>query len=95
MPEVWFTLRWPDETEEKCYSPSTAITDHLHAGQTYPLPDFHERARNGLLSASDRVEQVYGRPCSRALGQLEQIETKVKNFEKQDDPKVICLNMSA
>lgn len=94
MPEVWFTLRWPDESEERCYSPSTAINDYLQAGQTYPLLEFQKRAQKGLLSASNRVQQIYGSPCSRALDQLTQIETKIKNYDQHHDPQITCIDMS-
>ena len=46
MPEVLFTLRWPDETEETCYSPSSVIHDYLTANTTYPLADFNALARS-------------------------------------------------
>lgn len=95
MPEVRFTLRWPDASIQECYSPSTIIKDHLTSGETYPLSEFETRARAGLLSASDRVKQIYGRPCSLALGQLEHIELKIKMFKEQDDATVTCINMSA
>lgn len=76
MPEVNFTIRWPDGTEERCYSPSTAILDHLQAGGAYALPDFLARARKGLKAASDRVEARFGFACSSALDQLSRIETR-------------------
>jgi uncharacterized repeat protein (TIGR04042 family) len=74
MPEVRFTIRWPDGTEETCYSPSTAIHQHLSAGASYPLLEFLDRARAGLQAASDRVEAEFGYRCSSALDQLAQIE---------------------
>jgi uncharacterized repeat protein (TIGR04042 family) len=63
MPEVIFHIRWPDGTEERCYSPSTIIHDHLTAGASYPLPDFVARARAGLNAASGRVAARYGFAC--------------------------------
>lgn len=74
MPEMRFHLRWPDGTEEACYSPSLVIKDFLQPGLSYPLPDFLARSREALRIASDRVEAKYGFPCSRALGQLGRIE---------------------
>lgn len=76
MPEMRFRVRWPDGGETLCYSPSLVIRDHLAAGSTYTLPDFLERARTALRIASDRVQQKYGMPCSRAIGQLRAIETQ-------------------
>lgn len=95
MPEVWFTLKWPDGSRERCYSPSTIVTQHLSANTTYPLSDFSLRATTALQSASDRVAQIYGHPCSRAMGQLERINHQVAKFEQDSDPMVTCLSMSS
>jgi uncharacterized repeat protein (TIGR04042 family) len=74
MPEMNFHIRWPDGTEEVCYSPSLIIKDYFEVGKSYPPSDFLERARTALLIASDRVKAKYGMPCSRALAQLARIE---------------------
>lgn len=95
MPEVWFTLRWPDDSEENCYSPSTIITNYLSAKTTYPLNDFHLRVSTALQSASDRVELKYGYPCSRAMGQLAHVNAQINKFKHADDPMVTCLSMSS
>ncbi|MDP9857410.1 MSMEG_0570 family nitrogen starvation response protein [Agrobacterium tumefaciens] len=92
MPEVRFTIRWPDGAEENCYSPSTAITRHLEAGCTYPLSEFVERARTGLNEASERVTAKFGFACSSALDQLAKIETTAAS--QPADAKVTCLSMS-
>ncbi len=92
MPEVRFTIRWPDGAEESCYSPSTAIHRHLDAGQTYPLAEFLERARAGLNEASDRVAAKYGFACSSAMDQLARIEAEAQN--QPIDGQVICLSLS-
>ncbi len=92
MPEVRFTIRWPDGREESCYSPSTAIHRHLDAGHTYPLGEFLERARLGLNEASERVAAKYGFACSSALDQLASIETTAAN--QPASGLVTCLSMS-
>lgn len=92
MPEMRFTIRWPDGAEETCYSPSTAITRHLAAGARYPMPDFLARVRAGLREASDRVEAKYGFACSSALDQLARIETRAAPFGAAGD--VECLALS-
>ncbi len=74
MPEVRFTVRWPDGRVETCYSPSTIIKDHLAVGARYAVPDFLARCRDGLHAASERVRALYGSGCSRAMGQLAAIE---------------------
>ncbi len=92
MPEVHFTIRWPDGSEETCYSPSTAIARHLAADVCYPLPDFLARARAGLGEASDRVAEKYGFACSSALDQLARIEARAATFAP-DAGDVLCLSL--
>ena len=38
MPELHFRVRWPDDSELRCYSPSLVIRDYFAPGQTVPLP---------------------------------------------------------
>ncbi|MTE01862.1 MSMEG_0570 family nitrogen starvation response protein [Paracoccus sp. YIM 132242] len=92
MPEVRFTIRWPDGAEECCYSPSTAITRHLRPGVAYPLEAFLSRARAGLSEASDRVAARYGFACSAAMDQLARIEARAAT--QQPGGQVTCLSMS-
>lgn len=92
MPEVRFTIRWPDGTEEDCYSPSTVIHQHLSAGASYPLPEFLDRARAALTQASDRVAARYGFACSAAADQLSRIETRAAT--QSASGRVACLRLS-
>ena len=39
MPEMHWTLRWPDGSEDRCYSPSSVITEMFTPGQSYGLPE--------------------------------------------------------
>jgi uncharacterized repeat protein (TIGR04042 family) len=54
------------------------VKDFFVAGGAYPLDDFLERSRAALHSASERVREVYGMHCSRAMAQLDAIEAKAK-----------------
>jgi uncharacterized repeat protein (TIGR04042 family) len=92
MPEILFSIRWPDGSEESCYSPSTAIGRHLEAGQAYPVAEFVERARAGLNEASDRVAAKYGFACSSAMDQLARIESAAAS--QTSDGHVTCLSLS-
>lgn len=80
MPEMRFTVLWPDGREESCYSPSLVIKEHLEVAARYPLADFLDRSRTALGIASERVRAKYGVPCSRALGQLARIEAAAAAF---------------
>lgn len=81
MPEMRFTIRWPDGETESCYSPSLVIKDHLEPGRSYPMPEFLDRSRTALTVASDRVKAKYGFPCARALGQIRRIEAACRLFQ--------------
>ena len=81
MPEMHFRVRWPDGSEERCYSPSLVIHDYLQPGAAYPLPEFLQRSRTALTVASERVRAKYGFACSSALDQLARIERQAQRFE--------------
>jgi uncharacterized repeat protein (TIGR04042 family) len=89
MPELHFTLRWPDGARETCYSPSTVIREHFVVGRDYALADFLAISRTALNAASERVRARYGSPCSLALGQLARIEATAARFAGQPDAKVL------
>jgi uncharacterized repeat protein (TIGR04042 family) len=80
MPEMLFTIRWPDGTAEQCYSPSLVVKEHLAVGATYPVAEFLARSRTALSIASERVRDRYGFACSRAMAQLARIEAAAACF---------------
>ena len=80
MPEMHFSIRWPDGTPERCYSPSLVIKDFFSPGKSYTLEDFVARSRTALNIASERVRAKYGFACSSAMDQLAQIEAAAKTF---------------
>ena len=85
MPEVRFQIQWPDGSQETCYSPSLVVKDYFTAGESYPLNDFLARSRTALQTASQRVQEKYGFPCSLALGQLQHLETQSAQFVGQSE----------
>ena len=88
MPEMRFCVRWPDQTESLCYSPSLVIKDFLEPGLSYPLDDFVLRCRKALEIASERVRQKYGYSCSSAMSQLAEIEATANRFSDSHEPQV-------
>lgn len=80
MPEINFKIQWPDGKQETCYSPSLIVKDYFDVGEAYPVADFLEKSREALKIASERVQEKYGFPCSRALGQLRQIESTAQGY---------------
>jgi uncharacterized repeat protein (TIGR04042 family) len=84
MPEVHFVVRWPDRSEERCYSPSRVVRQYLELGRSYPIDDFLRRSREMLTIASERVMAKYGFGCSGAMDQLGAIESRASRYEPSD-----------
>lgn len=91
MPEMTFTIRWPDGETVQCYSPSLVMHDHLQVGADYPVADFVGRAGRALDEASDRVRQRYGFACTSAVEQRERIEQAAAAFAADDLVHVLAL----
>jgi uncharacterized repeat protein (TIGR04042 family) len=83
-----FVIRWPDGQAETCYSPSLVVKHFLSPGKSYRLADFVERSRTALSIASQRVEEKFGFPCSRAQAQLARIEAAADPFTDVPDARV-------
>ena len=88
MPVMHFSVRWPDQRETRCYSPSLVIQDYLAPGQTYALEDFLQRSREALGIASERVRAKFGFACSQAMDQLAEIEQIASRFADRPDAEV-------
>lgn len=95
MPEMHFTVCWPDNTVTDCYSPSLVIREHMAAGGSYPVADFVERSRTALNIASERVRAKYGYACSSALDQLRQIEELARRYENDPNAQVQVLKFTS
>lgn len=94
MPEMLFHVRWPDQTESACYSPSLVVRDFLTPGESYPLDDFVTRSREALSIASERVRAKYGFACSSALDQLARIESQASQFAEMPEARVDVLRFA-
>jgi putative flavoprotein involved in K+ transport len=74
VPEVAFTLRWPDGATQRCMSPSRTITKTLVAGGRYPVDELLRRSRTALEAGSERVRDRYGYACTAAAAQIAELE---------------------
>lgn len=88
MPAMHFYVTWPDGSEERCYSPSTVITEFLKPGSAYTVAEFFTLSEKALLEASNRVQKKYGFHCSSAMDQLAQIQEKAGFFQDAPDQRV-------
>jgi uncharacterized repeat protein (TIGR04042 family) len=93
MPEMYFTIRWPDGCDERCYSPSLVVRDFLEVGRSYRLPEFVDRSRAMLHDASERVRARYGMACSAALDQLAAIEERSAQFAADAGVSVVAFEL--
>jgi uncharacterized repeat protein (TIGR04042 family) len=84
MPEMHFSVRWPDGEVMRCYSPSLVVRDFLEVGRAYPLHEFLERSRTMLHIGSERVRAKYGFACSAAMDQLASIEERSAGWRESD-----------
>ncbi|MBL8476431.1 MAG: MSMEG_0570 family nitrogen starvation response protein [Methyloversatilis sp.] len=91
MPAMHFRVRWPDQTETRCYSPSLVIKDYFAPGTGYPLEEFMASVREALHIASERVRAKYGFACSAALDQLADIEQHAARWATQPDAQIEVL----
>jgi uncharacterized repeat protein (TIGR04042 family) len=89
MPEMHFSVRWPDNSTSDCYSPSLVVKDYLEVGKSYPVAEFVDRSRTALNIASVRVQQKFGYLCSSAMDQLSQIERTASRFDDEENAVVV------
>lgn len=94
MPAINFNIRWPDGSEENCYSPSTVLRQHFKSGDKMPLGEFISKAEVALGAASDRVSEVYGYACSSAMDQLAVIKGNAARFKDLDDPQIEIISVT-
>jgi uncharacterized repeat protein (TIGR04042 family) len=95
MPEMHFTVRWPEGDDMRCYSPSLVVRDHLELGRAYPLSEFTARCRTLLELASERVRVRYGFACSAALDQLAAIEARAARADAAGWVRVLAFDPPA
>jgi uncharacterized repeat protein (TIGR04042 family) len=89
MPEMHFTIRWPDGEEARCYSPSLIVREYLEVGREYAVEEFVGKSREMLGIASERVKAKYGYYCSAAMDQLSTIEARAGGFSKTELVRVL------
>ncbi len=92
MPEMTFTVRWPDGTVAECYSPSLVMHDHLEAGARYPLHLFVAKSSAALDIASARVRAKYGFECTSAMQQKSEIVAAASAFPPMSIVEVVAMH---
>jgi uncharacterized repeat protein (TIGR04042 family) len=88
-----FVIRWPDGSEDRCYSPSLIVREYLEVGRVYPLVEFLERSRTMLRIGSERVRAKYGYACSAAMDQLAAIEERANGVAHDSPITVVAFEL--
>lgn len=94
MPNVNFTVKWPNGEQIQYYSPSTVIYDYLVTGHCYSTAQFLKQVENGLYAASERVRARYGFACSSAMDSLATIKLQAQFFVVQANEQIEITEMS-
>lgn len=92
MPEMTFTVRWPDGRVEDCYSPSLVVHDHLATGERYTVAEFVERSSTALDVASERVRARYGFACTSSQATRAQIQRSAAAHPRDDLVEVLRMH---
>jgi uncharacterized repeat protein (TIGR04042 family) len=91
MPEMTFTVRWPDGATQQCYSPSLVMHDFLVDQTDYPIDDFMARSTKALNQASERVRAKFGFACTSAAASIDAL---VQTRARYDDGTVTVVGMA-
>lgn len=92
MPEMTFSLRWPDGRVEECYSPSLVVHDFLSAGTSHTVADLLTRTTTALGLASDRVREKFGFACTSAAATTEQVRRSAAAYAPDAIVEVVALH---
>jgi uncharacterized repeat protein (TIGR04042 family) len=91
MPEMTFTVRWPDGTVVDCYSPSLVMHDFLAVGDVLPVTTFVARTSLALDLASERVREKYGFECTSAMQQKADILQAAGAYDPSTPVEVVAM----
>ncbi|MEP9394895.1 MULTISPECIES: MSMEG_0570 family nitrogen starvation response protein [Gordonia] len=91
MPEMTFTVRWPDGAVREYYSPSLVMHDHLDSGADYTVTELRDRATTALGEAAERVRAKYGFACTSAAASAADITSTAGGYD--DDATVTVITM--
>lgn len=91
MPEMTFTVRWPDGAPVGYYSPSLVVYDFLTAGTRYTVADFVHRSVAALEQATERVRAKFGFACTSARATAEEIRCAAVSFPDDALVEVVAL----
>lgn len=89
LPEVYFSLEWPDGEVSRYYSPSTAVREFFQAGDELTIDELVSTSAQAMRRASERVLEMRGFACTSAEGQLAEIVARAEGFGPAERVKVL------
>ncbi|MDL9947113.1 MSMEG_0570 family nitrogen starvation response protein [Gordonia sp. ABSL11-1] len=92
MPEMTFTVRWPDGRVQNCYSPSLVMHDHLDIGGHYTVGDFRSRATTALDEAAERVRARFGFACTSAAATAGEITRNAARYDTDSIVEILDMH---
>ncbi|MFW0785164.1 MSMEG_0570 family nitrogen starvation response protein [Gordonia sp. CPCC 206044] len=94
MPEMTFTVRWPDGLVQNYYSPSLVMHDHLDVGGRYTVDDFRSRATTALDEAAERVRTKFGFACTSAAATADEITDTAARYKADSIVEILDMHPS-
>jgi uncharacterized repeat protein (TIGR04042 family) len=91
MPEIHFSIEWPDGVCMRCYSPSTVVRNYFSAGEVMTIDQLVTKATDALRHAGDRVEAKFGYRCTSAQAQLEDILERAETFGSDEELRIVTV----
>lgn len=92
MPEMTFTVQWPDGAVQHCYSPSLVMHDHLTVGGRYTVADFRTRSVTALDEAAERVRAKFGFACTSAAATAHDITTAATRYDDSSTIQILAMH---
>jgi uncharacterized repeat protein (TIGR04042 family) len=89
VPEVGFTVRWPDGTSSSFWSPSRVLRSYFGAGTRLSVRQFVELGVAALDLADERVRQKYGFRCGGVAATVEAIRARAGDFGPGEPVEVV------
>lgn len=89
MPVTHLHIKWPDNTKDKVYSPSSVIEKYFSAKQEIPVNKFHSLCSESLDEASNRVAQKFGFACTSAAAEKKRIQLLCSRYEASEMVEIV------
>lgn len=89
MPVTHLYIKWPDNTKDKVYSPSSVIENYFSAKQEIPVSKFHSLCNESLNEASERVAKKIGFACTSAEAEKRRIELLCSKYEASEMVEIV------